>query len=82
VKKTEPAFNWLQAAADDGFPCYLMFENDAYVDHLRQDPRFIALIAKLKEQREHYRRGCDLAASTFPVWRDVKLLQSGPSGKL
>jgi len=55
MKKTEPAFNWLQAAADDGFPCYPMFENDAYLDHLRQDPRFIALIAKLKEQREHYR---------------------------
>jgi TolB-like protein/DNA-binding winged helix-turn-helix (wHTH) protein/Tfp pilus assembly protein PilF len=55
MKKTEPAFNWLQAAADDGFPCYPMFEDDAYLDHLRQDPRFIALIAKLKEQREHYR---------------------------
>jgi TolB-like protein/DNA-binding winged helix-turn-helix (wHTH) protein/Tfp pilus assembly protein PilF len=55
MKKTEPAFNWLQAAADDGFPCYPMFENDAYLDHLRQDPRFIALIAKLKEQRDHYR---------------------------
>jgi len=55
MKKTEPAFNWLQAAADDGFPCYPMFENDPYLDHLRQDPRFIALIAKLKEQREHYR---------------------------
>ena len=54
MKNNEQAFNSLQAAADDGFPCYPMFENDPYLDHLRQDPRFVALIAKLKDQWEHY----------------------------
>jgi tetratricopeptide (TPR) repeat protein len=54
MKKAEPAIEWLQAAADNGFPCYPLFENDPYLDHLRKDPRFIALMAKLKEQWESY----------------------------
>jgi eukaryotic-like serine/threonine-protein kinase len=55
MKKAEEAIRWLQAAADDGFPCYPLFENDPYLDHLRKDPRFIALMARLKEQWERYR---------------------------
>ena len=55
MKKAEEAIRLLQAAADDGFPCYPLFENDPYLDHLRKDPRFIALMAKLKEQWERYR---------------------------
>ncbi len=55
MNKAEPAINWLQAAADGGFPCYPLFESDPYLDHLRKDPRFIALMAKLKEQWEYYR---------------------------
>src|SRR5215475_13788307 len=54
MKKAEPAIRWLQTAADDGFPCYPLFENDPYLDNLRKDPRFIALMAKLKEQWERY----------------------------
>jgi tetratricopeptide (TPR) repeat protein len=55
MKKAEPAIKWLQAAADDGFPCYPLFEHDPYLDHLRKDSRFIAVMVKLKEQWEHYR---------------------------
>jgi len=55
MKKPEPALRWLQTAADDGFPCYPLFENDPYLDHLRQNPRFISLMAKLKAQWENYR---------------------------
>ena len=55
MNKAEPAIKWLQSAADDGFPCYPMFENDPYLDNLRKDPRFIALMAKLKQQWEYYR---------------------------
>jgi eukaryotic-like serine/threonine-protein kinase len=54
MKKAEEAVYWLQAASDDGFPCYPLFEKDPYLDHLRKDPRFIALMAKLKEQWERY----------------------------
>jgi len=50
MKKTEPAINWLQAAADDGFPCYPLFERDQFLNHIRKDPRFPALMAKLKQQ--------------------------------
>jgi tetratricopeptide (TPR) repeat protein len=55
MKKSEPAINWLQTAADDGFPCYPLFASDPYLDHLRQNPRFVALMAKLKGQWENYR---------------------------
>ena len=55
--KVEPAIKWLQAAAEDGFPCYSLFEYDPYLDNLRKDPRFVALIAKLKEQWEPYQAG-------------------------
>jgi eukaryotic-like serine/threonine-protein kinase len=55
MNKAEPAIIWLQAAADGGFPCYPLFETDPYLDHLRKDPRFIALMGKLKEQWEFYR---------------------------
>jgi eukaryotic-like serine/threonine-protein kinase len=57
MKKAEEAIRWLQAAADDGFPCYPLFERDPYLDHLRKDPRFTTLMAKLKEQWEYYRTG-------------------------
>jgi serine/threonine protein kinase/predicted negative regulator of RcsB-dependent stress response len=56
MKKTETAVKWLQAAADEGFPCYPLFEKDPYLDNLRRDPRFIALMGKLKAQWEHYRK--------------------------
>jgi eukaryotic-like serine/threonine-protein kinase len=54
MKNPEQAIKWLEAAANDGFPCYPLFESDPYLDHLRKDSRFIALMAKLKEQWEYY----------------------------
>ena len=55
LKKPDAALQWLQAAADDGFPCYALFENEPYLDSLKTDPRFIALLAKLREQWGQYR---------------------------
>lgn len=55
MKKNALALQWLQAAADDGFPCYALFESEPYLDSLRNDPRFVALLAKLKEQWGSYR---------------------------
>jgi hypothetical protein len=54
LNKPELAIKWLQFTADDGFPCYPLFENDANLNSLRKDERFIALMAKLKQQWEHY----------------------------
>jgi tetratricopeptide (TPR) repeat protein len=52
LNKPEQAVKWLQVAADDGFPCYPLFENDANLNSLRKDKRFIAFIAKMRQQWE------------------------------
>jgi hypothetical protein len=54
LKKNDAALQWLQAAADDGFPCYALFENEPFLASLKTDPRFIALLAKLKKQWGQY----------------------------
>ena len=55
MNKHEQAIKWLESVANDGFPCYVLFERDHNLDNLRQDARFQALLAKLKQQLEHYR---------------------------
>jgi tetratricopeptide (TPR) repeat protein len=54
LNKPEQSIKWLEVAADDGFPCYPLFENDANLNSLRKDERFIAFMAKLKRQWERY----------------------------
>ena len=54
MNQTELAVKWLQDASEDGFPCYPLFANDTNLDSLRKDERFIAFMAKLKQQWEHY----------------------------
>jgi DNA-binding winged helix-turn-helix (wHTH) protein/TolB-like protein/Tfp pilus assembly protein PilF len=54
LNKAEPAMKWLQMAADDGFPCYPLFERDPNLNNLRKDPRFITFMASLKDQWERY----------------------------
>ena len=55
MKKPDEAVNWLQNAADDGFPCYPYFEIDHNLDNLRQDARFITFMSKLKERWLKYK---------------------------
>jgi TolB-like protein/DNA-binding winged helix-turn-helix (wHTH) protein/Flp pilus assembly protein TadD len=55
MNKPEPAIKWLEAAAQDGFPCYPLFERDANLDNLRRDARFIRFMARLRQQWERYR---------------------------
>ena len=54
LNKPEQAVQWLQTAADDGFPCYPLFANDSNLKGLRGDERFIAFMAKLKQQWDRY----------------------------
>jgi len=54
MNRPDPALKWLQVTADEGFPCYPLFESDANLDNLRKDARFISLMANLKQQWEHY----------------------------
>jgi eukaryotic-like serine/threonine-protein kinase len=48
------AMKWLQVTADEGFPNYPLFQDDAQLDNLRKDPRFIAFMAQQKQQWEHF----------------------------
>jgi TolB-like protein/DNA-binding winged helix-turn-helix (wHTH) protein/lipopolysaccharide biosynthesis regulator YciM len=56
MNKPEPAIRWLQAAADDGFPCFPLFEKDRNLDRIRNDSRFPALLVKLKQQWDEYQK--------------------------
>jgi serine/threonine protein kinase/tetratricopeptide (TPR) repeat protein len=55
MNKPEQAIKWLEAAADDGLPCYPLFDKDSNLDSLRQDARFATFLSKQKEQWEHYK---------------------------
>ena len=55
MNKPEEAVYWLQQAAETGFPCYPLFEQDTNLDPVRTDPRFRHFMAKLKAQWENYK---------------------------
>ena len=55
MNKREQAIDWLKIAAEDGFPCYPLFERDSNLDNLRQHPRFVDFMAKLRQEWEHYK---------------------------
>jgi tetratricopeptide (TPR) repeat protein len=54
MNRPEEALKWLEVTADEGFPCYPLFEGDANLNNLRKDARFISFMAKQKQQWEHY----------------------------
>jgi hypothetical protein len=51
----QQALKWLEQTAEDGLPCYPLFERDPNLAKLRGDPRFAALLGKLKLQWDGYR---------------------------
>jgi tetratricopeptide (TPR) repeat protein len=55
MKKPDQAIKWLEVTAEDGFPCYPLFETDPNLNNLREDARFITFLAKQKQQWEHFR---------------------------
>jgi serine/threonine protein kinase/TolB-like protein/Flp pilus assembly protein TadD len=59
MNRHEQAIKWLESVANDGFPCYVLFERDHNLDNLRQDARFQALLAKLKQQWEQYKKALE-----------------------
>ena len=50
------AVKWLERAADTGFPCYPWFERDPLLNPVRANPRFVALLARLRTADEAARR--------------------------
>ena len=54
IKKPDKAVEYLQFAIDDGLPCYPLIDNDEVFKDIRQHPRFVTLLAQLKQQWERY----------------------------
>lgn len=54
MNKPDQAMRWLQEAAEDGFPCYPVFERDPNLNNIRQDRRFILFITNLKKEWDYY----------------------------
>lgn len=52
--KPDDAIRYLDMAADDGFPCYPLFANDDSFKSMRGDSRFVALLARMKQQWDRY----------------------------
>ena len=55
MNKPEQAVKWLEKTADDGFPCFPLFETDTNLNNLRQDAGFVTFLAKQKQQWEYYK---------------------------
>ena len=56
LQEPDDAVNWIEAAADDGFPCYPCFERDPNLDSLRGYSRFIDLMSLLHEQWRRFKQ--------------------------
>jgi tetratricopeptide (TPR) repeat protein len=52
--RSDEAVDWLEAAAEQGFPCAPCFENDQTLESLREHARFVELMARLRRQRARY----------------------------
>jgi Serine/threonine protein kinase len=52
--KPDKSVQWLKTAADDGLPCYPLFDTDPSLNSIRTDEQFIAFMAKLKQQWERF----------------------------
>lgn len=55
LDRHEQALQYLRLVADDGFPCYPLFEHDSNLDHLRNDAGFLSFLAEQKKQWEYFR---------------------------
>lgn len=50
LQEPDKAISWLEAAGDDGFPCYPCFAGDPNLDALRGHTRFVELMSRLQKQ--------------------------------
>jgi len=54
--RAREAVDWLQQAADDGYPCYPAFLNDSTLDRIRGDRRFQDFMAQQKVRFEAFKK--------------------------
>jgi TolB-like protein len=52
----ELALQWLKETAEQGMPCYPLFNTEPALNNLRDDPRFVEFMEKIKKQYEGYLR--------------------------
>ncbi|MCH8011462.1 MAG: protein kinase [Candidatus Marinimicrobia bacterium] len=52
MNKKKQALDWLEETANDGFPCYPWFEKDPCLQNMRNEPRFKALMKRMRKQWE------------------------------
>ena len=57
MNKPKEAVEWLEKAANDGFPCYPLFENDPNLRSLKNDPAYISFMSELKGRWESFKAG-------------------------
>ena len=69
LREPDEAVNWVEAAADDGFPCYPCFARDPNLESLRELPRFVELMSQVHKQWRHFKQvsegSCAAGASDF-----------------
>ncbi len=55
MDRTADAVKWLRNAADDGLPCFPLFENDSSFHNIREAPEFVRFMAEMKLLNEKYK---------------------------
>jgi TolB-like protein/DNA-binding winged helix-turn-helix (wHTH) protein/tetratricopeptide (TPR) repeat protein len=55
MNKPDRAIDFLESAANEGFPNYTLFSSDPNLESLRSNSRFIYLMERLRRQLEQYR---------------------------
>jgi len=55
LNKPDEAVRFLRMAAEDGYPCYPLFEKDANLDTIRQNPKFQSFLSAQKQEWEYYK---------------------------
>lgn len=56
IGDTAAALDFLTQSAGNGFPCYSFFETDPFLESVRAEPRFHALVRDLRVECDGYRR--------------------------
>lgn len=55
MNRPKDAVRWLRASAEDGFPCYPLYEHDPALQNLRRDPGFLQFMAAMRSDWERRR---------------------------
>jgi serine/threonine protein kinase/class 3 adenylate cyclase len=56
LNKTTPAVRYLREVANDGFPCYPLFDTDSNLKNIRRQAEFQGFLAEQKVQHERFQR--------------------------